>query len=66
MLLAIEMASRCYSTEEVMDLLDSDVEEELDDPQEVIMEGSDEEFDGPEDLYKMENGTNINTTMLYC
>ena len=63
MLLAIAMASRCYSREEVVGLLDSDDEEEVDDPQEVFMEGSDEEFD---DLDEIENGTNTMQTKQYC
>ena len=33
----------------------------MDDPQEVIMEGSDEEFGDPEDLDEIENGTDANT-----
>ena len=58
------MASRYYSTEEVVDILDSDVEDEevqdFDDPQEVLMEGSDEEFGGLENLDTIENGTVTN------
>ncbi len=54
MLLAIEMASRLFSSEEVLALLDPEEDCELDDPQEVIMEGSDEEFS---DLDEVEDGT---------
>ena len=55
MLLATGMASRVYSREEVLGLLDCNEEQDTDDPQEVVMEGSDEEF---EDL---ESGTDTNT-----
>ena len=58
MLLAIGMASRVYTREEVLGLLDYDEEQDIDDPQEVVMEGSDEEF---EDLDEIENGTDTNT-----
>ena len=54
MLIATEMVSRQLSTEEVVALLTSEEEFDLDDPQEVIMEGSDEEFDY---LEESENGT---------
>lgn len=53
------MASRKYSTEEVMKLVAcSDEEEEMDDPHETVMEGSDEEFGGDGSLDEIENGTN--------
>ena len=41
------MAQRHFSTEEVLALLDP---EDVDDPQEVLLEGSDEEFDDLEEL----------------
>ena len=54
------MASRKLSLEEIMALLggeeEEEVEEEVDDPQEVIIEGSDEEFDV---LDENENGMHI-------
>ena len=43
-----------------MDLLDSDNEEDMDDPQEVVMEGSDEEFGDLQDLNNIEDGMDIN------
>ena len=67
MLLAIEMASRHYSTEEVVGLLEGDMKEDIDDPQEVVMEGSDEEFEEDlEDLDQTEDGTYINTILPQC
>ena len=52
------MASRSYSTEEVVSMVYCSDEEEMDDPHEIVMEGSDEEFGGVEDLDEIENGTN--------
>ncbi len=42
MLLAIEMASRLFSSEEALALLEPEEDCELDDTQEIIMEGSNE------------------------
>ena len=54
------MASRKLSAQEVASLLDQDwsldPEMEPDDPDEVLVEGSDEEYDKLEDLY---NGTKL-------
>ena len=46
------MANRHFSTEEVLALLVPD--EELDDPEEVLVEGSDEEFVDLEELDEIE------------
>lgn len=63
LLLDIAMAkSRQLSTEEVAALLFLDDPEGLDDPEEVLVEGSDEEFD---DLDEIEEGT-FQCSMLYC
>ena len=43
------MASRLYSMEELLALIPEDEEAELDDPNEVMVEGSDEEYDDLED-----------------
>ncbi len=54
------MAARLLSMEQVLDLLTSAEDHDIDDPQEVIMEGSDEEFDLDEDadgLDEVEEGT---------
>lgn len=51
------MTQRHFSTEEVVALLDP---EEVDDPQEVFMEGSDEEFDDLEDLENGNTFSNVN------
>ena len=61
MLLAIEMVTRYYSREEVVGLLDSEELQDMDDPQEVVMEGSDEEFEDPQDLDEIENGIGTDT-----
>ena len=53
LLLDIAMASRHLSMEEVLAMLEPEEEYELDDPQEIILEGSDEEFS---DLEEVENG----------
>ena len=61
-------SSRHLSTEEVLALLEPE-EWEVDDPNEVLLEGSDEEF---EDLDELENGTDnssnniqfVNTTAI--
>ena len=52
------MASR-YSTEEVISMLDCDLEgeDDIDDPGEPILEGSDEEFGAFEDMDEAGNGT---------
>ena len=62
-------SSRHLSTEEVLALLEPEEEWEVDDPNEVLLEGSDEEF---EDLDELENGTDtcfdithfVNTTAI--
>ena len=49
--------ARKYSAEEVLELLDEE-ETGFDDPQEIIMDGNDEEFDDLDDLEEceLENG----------
>ena len=64
LLLAFNMTIRKLSLEEVLALLEpeEDIEEEveLDDPHEVIAEGSDEEFD---DLEELEEGNSYYNNM---
>ena len=45
MILAIEMASRNFSLDEVLSLMEHEEDLEIDDPQVVILGGSDKEFD---------------------
>ena len=49
MILAIEMASRNFSLDEVLSLMEHEEDLEIDDPQVVILGGSDEEFDDMEE-----------------
>ena len=49
MILAIEMASRNFSLDEVLSLMEHEEDLEIDDPQVVILGGSDKEFDDMED-----------------
>ena len=53
--LGIIMASRLFSTEEVVSLLMDEDETEYDDPNEPLVEGSDEEFECLEED-KIESG----------
>ena len=60
MILAIEMDSRNFSLDEVLSLIEHEEDLEIDDPQEVILGGSDEEFDRHmEDIENLENCTVI-------
>ena len=63
MILAIEMASRNFSLDEVLSLMEHEEDLEIDDPQEVILGGSDKEFD---DIENPENCTVIFNYMYQC
>lgn len=45
LLFRITMASRLFSAEELLGMMEDEEEDEVDDPNEVLAEGSDEEFD---------------------
>ena len=66
MILAIEMASRNFSLDEVLSLMEHEEDLEIDDPQEVILGGSDKEFDDMEDIENLENYTVIFNYMYQC
>ena len=54
------MASRHFTLEEVAALIQAEDDSDVDDPNEVLLEGSDEEFD---ELDEFEEG---NTSYFYC
>ena len=55
-ILSIEMASRFFSTEEVVSFIMDYEEPQYDDPDEPLQQGSDEEFECLEDECVCDNG----------
>ena len=61
------MDSRNFSLDEVLSLMEHEEDFEIDDPQEVILGGSDKEFDVMEDIENLENCTAVfNYNMYQC
>ena len=65
MILAIEMDSRNFSLDEVLSLMEHEEDLEIDDPQVVILGGSDEEFDRSLTTWKTENLENCTVIFNY-
>ena len=61
------MDSRNFSLDEVLSLMEHEEDFEIDDPQEVILGGSDKEFDVMKDIENLENCTVVfNYNMYQC